>query len=686
MTNPLLDSFIFPPFCSIKAEHIIPAIKCALSQCREVAKKIIDQCGPYDWDNLVQPLMEADNYLSRVFSPISHLNLVKNDPELRLAYEQVLCMLSEYNSWVGQNEALYIAYCKLKGNAFIYQSLNIAQKKFIDNTLRDFQLSGIGLSKAQKSRYKEISTRLSVLSATYSNNVLDSTMGWEKVITDKNDLTGIPDSILATMKLKEKTINQNGWRLTLDVTSYIPVITYCDNRALREEIYYAYFTRASDQGPNAGKWDNASIMHETLTLRHELSKILGFSSYAEKSLVTKMAENSDQVILFLNDLAQRIHSKAEEELEQLRIFAKKEYNINDLQPWDIVFFSEKQKQSLYNISDEQLRPYFPENLVLKGLFKIVENVYGITTIERNDVEVYHEDVRFFELFDENQIMRGSFFLDLYVRDHKCSGAWMDDCVSRMRKSDGTLQKPIAYITCNFNRPYDGEVALFTHQEVITLFHEYGHGLHHMLTKIETRGVSGIHGVPWDAVEMPSQLMENWCWQPESLMLISGHYRTGKALPQIFLNKLLATKNYQIALFIQKQIVFSLFDFHLHLQCGQDKSVKIIELFRDIKYQISGVLEPKWSRFPNTFNHIFSGSYAAGYYSYLWANVLASDAWSRFETEGIFNRDTGQSLLDNVLTRGGSEHPMTLFYRFRGRQPTIDAMLKQYGITSTNRTI
>ncbi|VFP86063.1 oligopeptidase A [Candidatus Erwinia haradaeae] len=686
MTNPLLTAFVLPPFGSIKTEHIIPAIKHVLHQCREVVEKIVDQCGPYDWDNLVQPLIEADDYLSRVFSPISHLNLVKNDPKLRLVYEKILCMLSEYNSWVGQNEALYTAYCKLKDNIAIYQSLDIAQKKFIDNTLRDFQLSGIGLSKAQKSHYKEISARLSVLSATYSNNVLDATMGWSKIIIDKNELAGIPDSILETMKCKEKDINQHGWRLTLDATSYVPVITYCNNRAVRKEIYCAYLTRASDQGPHAGKWDNTAIMYETLALRHQLSKILGFTSYAEKSLVTKMAEKSDQVILFLNDLAKCVRSQADQELEQLRIFSKKEYNINDLQPWDIAFLSEKQKQSLYNISDEELRPYFPENLVLNGLFKIVENVYGITTIERYDIEVYHRDVRFFELFDENKIMRGSFFLDLYVRDHKCSGAWMDDCVSQMRKLDGTLQKPIAYITCNFNRPYDGEVALFTHQEVITLFHEYGHGLHHMLTRIETPGVSGIHGVPWDAVEMPSQLMENWCWQPESLALISGHYRTGEALPQIFLNKLLAIKNYQIALFVQKQIVFSLFDFHLHMHPDVDKGIKIIELFRDIKYQISGVLEPKWSRFPNAFNHIFSGSYAAGYYSYLWANVLASDAWSRFEIEGVFNRETGQSLLDNILTRGGSEDPMTLFYRFRGRQPIIDEMLKQYGIASINRTI
>ncbi|VFP86856.1 Oligopeptidase A [Candidatus Erwinia haradaeae] len=686
MTNPLLSSFVLPPFASIKAEHIVPAMKHVIHECREVVKKIISQCGPYDWDHLVQPLIEADDYLSRVFSPISHLNLVKNNPALRLAYEEVLEMLSEYSAWVGQNEALYQAYCKLKDNTAIYQSLNIEQKKFIDNTLRDFKLSGIGLSEVEKHRYKEISVRLSVLSSTYSNNVLDSTMGWSTVITDQNKISGIPENSLEAMKLQAQAINQNGWRLTLDITSYLPVITYCDNRTMRKEIYYAYSTRASDQGQNAGKWDNTLIMDEILALRCELATMLGFSSYAEQSLVMKMAKNPDQVISFLNDLAKRVHLQAEQELKQLRIFSEKEYNINDLQPWDIAFFSEKQKQHLYNISDEQLRPYFPENLVLNGLFKIVENIYGITTIERYDVEVYHEDVRFFELFDENKVMRGSFFLDLYVRDHKCGGAWMDDCVSQMRRSDGSLQKPIAYITCNFHRPYNKEVALFTHQEVITLFHEYGHGLHHMLTRIETRGVSGIHGIPWDAVEMPSQLMENWCWRPEALALISGHYQTGEALPQIFLDKLLALKNYQIALSIQKQLVLSLFDFRLHMKYESNKGIKIVELFQDIKNQISAIPEPKWSRFPNAFNHIFSGSYAAGYYSYLWAHVLASDVWSRFEMEGVFNRDTGRSLLEHILTRGGSENPMILFYRFLGRKPKIDTMLEQYGITSINNKI
>ena len=677
MTNPLLSTFTLPPFSAIKPEHVVPAVTQALEACRAAVESVVAQGAPYTWDNLVQPLAEVDDRLGRLFSPVSHLNAVKNSPELREAYEQTLPLLSEYSTWVGQHEGLYQAYRNLKEQS--YDTLSAPQQKAVDNALRDFELSGIGLSKEKQKRYGEIASRLSELGSTYSNNVLDATMGWSKLVTDVEDLAGMPESALDAAKAQAEAKGQEGWLLTLDIPSYLPVMTYCDNAALREEMYRAYSTRASDQGPDAGKWDNSEIMAEELALRHELAQLLGFPSYADKSLATKMAENPAQVIDFLSDLAKRARPQAEKELEQLRAFARQECGVDELNPWDLTYFGEKQKQHLYAISDEQLRPYFPEERAVNGLFEVVKRIYGITAKERKDVDVYHPDVRFFDLFDESGELRGSFYLDLYAREHKRGGAWMDDCVSQMRLADGTLQKPVAYLTCNFNRPLNGKPALFTHDEVTTLFHEFGHGLHHMLTRIETPGVSGISGVPWDAVELPSQFMENWCWEPEALAFISGHYETGEPLPQALLEKMLAAKNYQAALFILRQLEFGLFDFRLHAEFDPAKGAQILETLKEIKKQVAVMPGPSWGRFPHAFSHIFAGGYAAGYYSYLWADVLAADAWSRFKEEGIFNRETGQSFLDNILSRGGSEEPMELFKRFRGREPKLDAMLEHYGI-------
>ncbi|QHM73382.1 oligopeptidase A [Mixta intestinalis] len=678
MTNPLLTSFTLPPFSAIQPEHVVPAVEQALETCRAAVEKVVAQGAPYTWDNLCQPLAEADDRLGRIFSPVSHLNSVKNSPELRQAYEQTLPLLSEYSTWVGQHEGLYQAYRSLKEGEH-YAQLSLAQKKAVDNSLRDFELSGIGLPKEKQQRYGEIAARLSELGSTYSNNVLDATMGWSKLITDESELAGMPESALAAAKAQAEAKGQQGWLLTLDIPSYLPVMTYCDNSALREEMYRAYSTRASDQGPNAGKWDNGPIMAEELALRHELAQLLGFDSYAHKSLATKMAQSPTQVLDFLTDLAQRARPQAEKELERLRAFAKKEYGVEELQPWDLTYYGEKQKQHLYSISDEQLRPYFPEERAVNGLFEVVKRIYGISAQERKDVDVWHPDVRFFDLFDESGELRGSFYLDLYARENKRGGAWMDDCVGMMRKADGSLQKPVAYLTCNFNRPVNGKPALFTHDEVTTLFHEFGHGLHHMLTRVDVPGVSGISGVPWDAVELPSQFMENWCWEPEALAFISGHFETGEPLPQELLDKMLAAKNYQAALFILRQLEFGLFDFRLHTEFDPAKGARILETLAEVKKLVAVVPSPSWGRFPHAFSHIFAGGYAAGYYSYLWADVLAADAYSRFEEEGIFNRETGQSFLDNILTRGGSEEPMELFKRFRGREPQLDAMLEHYGI-------
>lgn len=678
MTNPLLTPFSLPPFSAIRPEDIVPAVQSALADCRAAVERVVAQSGPFTWDNLCQPLAESDDRLSRIWSPVGHLNSVKNSPELRAAYEQALPLLSEYGTWVGQHEGLYQAYRSLKEGAG-FEKLTAPQRKSVENALRDFELSGIGLSPEKQRRYGEIVARLSELGSTYSNNVLDATMGWSKLITNEAELSGLPESALAQAQAMAQAKEQDGWLLTLDMPSYLPVLTYGDNRALREEMYRAFATRASDQGPNAGQWDNSEVMAETLALRHELAQLLGFASYADKSLATKMAENPEQVLGFLSDLAKRARPQAEQELAQLRAFAKQHYGVDELEAWDITYYGEKQKQHLFSISDEQLRPYFPEQRVVEGLFEVVKRIYGITAKERKDVDTWHPEVRFFDLFDANGELRGSFYLDLYARENKRGGAWMDDCVGSLRKANGELQKPVAYLTCNFNRPLGDKPALFTHNEVTTLFHEFGHGLHHMLTQIDTAGVSGISGVPWDAVELPSQFMENWCWEPEALAFISGHYQSGEPLPKEMLDKLLAAKNYQAALFILRQLEFGLFDFRMHAEYSPEKGAQILPTLAEVKKMVAVVPSPSWGRFPHAFSHIFAGGYAAGYYSYLWAEVLSADAYSRFEEEGIFNAETGKSFLDNILSRGGSEEPMELFKRFRGREPQLDAMLRHYGI-------
>lgn len=674
MTNPLLSNSSLPLFSQIKPEHVLPAIKETLNNCRKTIESVLEQNSEYTWDNLVQPIDEMDEKFSRAWSPVSHLNSVKNSPELREAYEACLPLLSQYSTWVGQHKPLYNAYKQLKDSKH-FENLSKAQKKVINNALRDFELSGIGLADDKQKRYGEIVAKLSELSSQYSNNVLDATMGWSKLITNIEDLSGMPESALAAAKEQAKAKEQDGWLLTLDIPSYLPVMTYCDNRDLRFELYQAYNTRASDQGPNAGKWDNTEIIKQIISLRAELAQLLGFDTYADKSLATKMAETVTQVTAFLTDLATKAKPQGEKELTELKRYAYEYFGASDIKPWDIAYYSEKQKQHLYTINDEELRPYFPEDRVISGLFEVVRRIFGITAKQRHDVEVWAPEVKFYDLYNANGELKGSFYLDLYAREHKRGGAWMDDCIGKMRFADGHIQKPVAYLTCNFNRPIGDKPALFTHNEVTTLFHEFGHGLHHMLTEIDVSLVAGINGVPWDAVELPSQFLENWCWQPEALEFISGHYQTGEPLPQEMLEKMLDSKNFQAALFILRQLEFGLFDFKLH----SEKTPDILETLKQVREQVAVVPTVDWGRFPHAFSHIFAGGYAAGYYSYLWAEVLSADAFSRFEEEGIFNANTGNAFLDNILSQGGSDEPMTLFKNFRGREPQLEALLRHYGI-------
>ena len=679
MTNPLLEKSDLPQFSKIKPEHIQPAVEQLIQECRKTTEQVLNQPN-FSWENFCQPLAEVNERLSRAWSPVGHLNAVKNSPELREVYQACLPLLAEYGTWVGQHQGLYNAYLQLKNSAE-FATYSQAQKKAIENSLRDFELSGISLPPEQQKRYGEIVTRLSELNSQFSNNVLDATMGWEKIVTDENQLKGLPESALQAAKQSAQNKGVEGYRFTLEIPSYLPVMTYCENRQLREEMYRAFVTRASEQGPNAGKWDNSAVMEEILTLRVELAKLLGFEHYTDLSLATKMAENPQQVFDFLENLAVRCKPQGEKELAELEEFCKTTENVTALEPWDITFYSEKQKQAQYSINDEELRPYFPEDRVLSGLFELIKRIFNIRAVERFGVDTWHKDVRFFDLIDETDEVRGSFYLDLYAREHKRGGAWMDDCIGRKRKADGSLQKPVAYLTCNFNAPIGDQPALFTHDEVTTLFHEFGHGIHHMLTQIDIGEVAGINGVPWDAVELPSQFLENWCWEEQALAFISGHYETGEPLPKEKLTQLLKAKNFQAAMFVLRQLEFGLFDFRLHHNYQPNKADQILDQLKSVKQQVAVIKGVEWARTPHSFSHIFAGGYAAGYYSYLWAEVLSADAYSRFEEEGIFNPTTGKSFLDEILTRGGSEEPMALFERFRGRKPTLDALLRHKGIAN-----
>ena len=679
MTNPLLQNTSLPQFSKIKPEHIKPAVEQAIADCKTTIAEVLANNTQFTWANLVASIDEVDDVLGKLWSPISHMNSVVNSDELRDAYESCLPILSEYGTFVGQHAGLFAAYQQLS-ESDEFKTLNQAQQKVITNALRDFKLSGIALNDNDKKRYGEIATRLSELSSTFGNNILDATHAFSVNITDESELSGLPESAKEAAKALAESQEKSGWLFTLDIPSYLPVMTYCDNQALREKMYRAYVTRASEIGPNGGEFDNSPIMTELLALRHELANLLGFDSFAEKSLATKMANNIDEVVGFLENLAVKSKAQGEQDLAEVTAFAADKFQQRNLQAWDLPYFGEKLKQERYAISDEELRPYFPESKVVAGLFEVVHRLFGLHISERQDVDTWHKDVKFFDVFDKNQQLRGSFYFDLYARPHKRGGAWMDDCVGRRELANGDIQYPVAYLTCNFNGPVGDKPALFTHDEVVTLFHEFGHGIHHMLTQINAAGVSGINGVPWDAVELPSQFLENWCWQPEALAFISGHYQTGESLPQDMLDKMLAAKNFQSAMQMIRQLEFSLFDFKMHAQYSPEKGDEIQQVLNQVRDDYAVIKAPEFNRFQHSFGHIFGGGYAAGYYSYKWAEVLSADAFSRFEEEGIFNQDVGHDFLTNVLEMGGSKEPSELFKAFRGREPEIDALLRHCGIT------
>ncbi|MEW8049568.1 MAG: oligopeptidase A [Candidatus Thiodiazotropha sp.] len=672
--NALINMQGLPSFSAITPDMVEPAMNQLLQENRQIIQQLLSSQQEYTWKNLVEPLEKAEDRLSRTWSPVSHMNSVVNNDELRAAYNAVLPKLSEYATEVGQNDQLCNAYKQVAGEA----GLDRAQRKLLQNALLDFHLSGVDLEEDKKQRFKEISQELSQLTTKFEENLLDTTNAWSKLITDESALQGLPESALALARQTAAQRGQEGWLLTLEYPSYLPVMTYADDRQLRREVYEAFATRASDQGPHAGQWDNTEAMERILELRHEQAGLLGFSNYADRSLAKKMARSSDEVIAFLTDLAERSRTQAERELNELREFASETYGFDDLQAWDIGYYAEKLRQDRHNISQEELKPYFPETRVLPGMFAVVERLYGIRIEETRDIDTWHPDVRFFEIRDSHNHLRGQFYLDLYARPKKRGGAWMDECATRFF-TDTMDQIPVAYLTCNFSPPVDGKPSLFTHDEVLTLFHEFGHGLHHLLTTVDYPGVAGINGVAWDAVELPSQFMENWCWEKEALDLVSGHVDTGDPIPDELYRRMYTAKNFQSAMQMVRQLEFALFDFRIHREYDPQHGGRIYEILQEVRQQVAVVTPPAWNRFAHGFSHIFAGGYAAGYYSYKWAEVLSADAFSLFEEHGIFNADTGQAFLREVLQPGGSKDAMDLFVAFRGREPEIEPLLRHSGI-------
>ena len=709
--NPLLDFTGLPRFAEIRPEHVAPAIEQLLAENRALiarlsgdgtpprhggaepsgaggaAGRLLPQSAgfasnvsqsPPSWQNFVAPMEDANERLSRAWGPVGHLNAVMNSPELREVYNATLPKITQYYAELGQNLALFVKFKALR-NSPEFAGLSAARKKIIENELRDFRLGGAELPDAQKARYLEIQERLSELSSRFSDNLLDATNDYTLLVENRDELSGLPDDVLQAAQEAAHAAGKNGWLFTLKAPSYGPVMQYADNRALREKMYRAYGTRSSEFGKP--EFDNTALMDEIVKLRGEEARLLGFANFGELSLASKMANSPQQVVGFMRELAQRARPFAERDLAELREFARAELGIDNLQSWDVGYASEKLREQRYAFSEQEVKQYFPEDAVLPGMFKLVETLYGLQ-IKPASAPVWHEDVRFFDIRNAQGQLVGQFYLDLYARNSKRGGAWMDDVITRRRLPSG-IQTPVAYLNCNFSPPVGGKPATFSHDEVITLFHEFGHGLHHLLTEVEDLGVSGINGVEWDAVELPSQFMENFCWEWDVVRGMTRHVDTGETLPRGLFDKMLAAKNFQSGLQTLRQIEFSLFDMLMHsnFEAGGGKS--ILQLLDEVRAEVAVLIPPAFHRFPHSFAHIFSGGYAAGYYSYKWAEVLSADAYGLFEENGVLNPDVGARFRSEILSMGGSRGAMQSFTAFRGREPSIDALLRHNGLLETS---
>ncbi|MFA5826114.1 MAG: M3 family metallopeptidase [Gallionellaceae bacterium] len=678
--NPLLDFSGLPRFAEIKPEHVTPAVDELLARNRALTAKLLADTTPPTWTNFVQPFEDANEHLSRAWGQVGHLNMVMNSPELREVYNANLPKVTQYYAELAQNLALFEKYKTIR-NSHGHAALNAAQKKIIENELRDFRLGGAELPEDKKVRFMEIQEELSALTSKFSDNLLDATNAYTCVIEDEKDLSGIPADERQVAAEAAQEAGKQGWLFTLKAPSYGPVMQLADNRSLRERMYRAYTTRASEQLAEGGKidWDNTPLMTQILHLRTEEAQMLGFANFAELSLASKMADTPQQVAEFLLELAHRAKHFAENDLNELHAFAAAEMKLHDLQSWDVGYASEKLREQRYAFSEQEVKQYFPEDAVLSGLFGLVETLFGLR-IKPSVAPVWHEAVRFFDIRDNKGALIGQFYLDLYARASKRGGAWMDDAITRRRTATG-IQTPVAYLNCNFASPLGGKPALFTHDEVITLFHEFGHGLHHLLTQVEELGVSGINGVEWDAVELPSQFMENFCWEWDVLQGMTRHADSGEKLPRTLYDKMIAAKNFQSGLQMLRQIEFSLFDLRLHSDYDASGKQTVQQLLDEVRKEVAVLIPPAFNRFQNSFSHIFSGGYAAGYYSYKWAEVLSADAYSLFEENGVLDAASGSHFREQILAVGGSRNAMDSFIAFRGREPKIDALLRHNGLVN-----
>jgi oligopeptidase A len=665
------DSLDLPKFSSIRPDQVEATIRSLLDENRQALTRLLES-GANTWDSLVVPLEEMQHRLARTWSPVGHMNGVVNSDDLRAAYNACLPLLTSWQTDLAQNEQLYRAYetiLKNEGNR-----LSAAQRKLLENALRDFRLAGVALPAEKKARFKALMEQLATLQSKFDENVLDATNAWSRIVRDEQELAGLPPPIVERARAAASERNEEGWYFTLDAPNYVAVMMHAESESLRREFYTAWNTRASEQGWSPERWDNSETMAQILELRRELAALVGFDNYAEYSLATKMATSVAEVRSFLEELAEKARPVARRELDELEQFAQRKLNA-----WDVSFYGERLKQQRFDLSEEELRPYFPLDKVLSGMFKVAETLYGVRIVPRPGVDVYHPDAAFYDILNPDGSQRGGFFVDLFARPKKRGGAWMDECVGR-KQLDGQSALPVAYLVCNFMPPSGSKPSLLTHSEVVTMFHEFGHGLHHMLTRVDYPSIAGINGVAWDAVELPSQFMENFAWRPEVLPLISGHVETGEPLPTAELERLLGTRTFQAGMQTVRQLEFALFDLRIHSETP-DGAPGILRILDEVRRSVAVIVPPDFNRFAHSFQHIFSGGYAAGYYSYKWAEVLAADAFSAFEEEGIFNANVSRRFLSSILEQGGSRDAMDAFVDFRGRKPQIEPLLKQLGLAA-----
>ncbi|GFE78677.1 oligopeptidase A [Steroidobacter agaridevorans] len=669
MTAPSND---LPVFSAIKPAEVEGRIRALLDANRAELERLLSN-NAATWDSLIVPLEEMQHRLSRTWSPVGHMNGVVNSDELRAAYNACLPLLTAWNTDLAQNERLYQAYETVLKNEGA--RLSPGQRKLVENALRDFRLAGVALPPEKKQRYKELVEKLATLQSKFDENVLDATNAWSRLLTDEKEIEGLPAPIVERARAAAEAKQQVGWLFTLDAPNYTAVMMHAVHEPLRRDFYHGWTTRASEQDGNQGRWDNTELMDQILAVRHEVANLVGYPNYAEYSLATKMASSVPEVRGFLEQLATKSKPVAQQEFDELTKFAGRELNA-----WDVAFYAEKLKRERFNLSEEALRPYFPLPRVLAGMFSVAEKLYGVKIAERAGVDIYHPDVRFYDILNDDGSRRGSFFVDLYARAKKRGGAWMDECVGR-KHMGGATSLPVAYLVCNFMPPMGSQPSLLTHSEVVTMFHEFGHGLHHMLTRVDYPSIAGINGVAWDAVELPSQFMENFAWRAEVIPMISAHVETGQPLPEAELQRLLGTRTFQAGMQTVRQLEFALFDLRIHSEFVPGAASKVLQTLGEVRSQVAVVKPPAFNRFPNSFQHIFSGGYAAGYYSYKWAEVLAADAFSAFEEGGIFNRTVSSKFLSAILEQGGSRDAMDAFVEFRGRKPTIEPLLKQLGLAA-----